>query len=1060
MTLDISILNDTGDTLRQILRARSNHFSFIDAKKVRCYRSRLQVNSFIVACKNNGLDQNFGNSLAELGVQLAGGILINSRYVAHLCSCLSIIFPYHSAPRLATTLVMRSSFALLLTALGSFDVALAGPCKPHETTVDTSATVTTAAPTTSETKGPLVIRNVIGNGNFAVRDPTNPSKIPNYTVEGDAQIVEDKGYTADNSKERGCVELQASNQPPSRKRAIGNIVSISQQLDSLDTKKKYTVRFFYAVITASSINVCTLTASIAGHVFYTSTILSLGAAMDWNTVLEQTDVPNSEGAFSVAVDCPVGGVAAIYVDSIFMSNQVTPETINDVAIDFGNEGSAVTTSSAVAVSTTSKESSSSANTDGLSTETEPLTESQITSDSAHPTSGFFTESDVNTISPSTKSETVTQSVAESETEGHTAGVSTASQPATQGPSTASEPVTEGPSTLHEPSTASEPATQDPSTESDSHPPTFTLNPTTTAEHATTASDLSTASSLPTGSRVCPVGAAPPGYCTPVEPRVTQTVSLPGIQQESENERPTAPRACWAFGRAKSGTWGRTLSSNPRQNSIEDCALLCKQEGSACKAFAWDGARQEASCRLLSDSLGVTGIDINSQNSLMWNDLDCFECQGCDVKNPADVETTTAAPSTTSLPDITTSAAPVASMLCPHCHLQSSPSSALVCEKMGNLGSVDLQPYANNVFDKATMQTTSEQCATICFILKDCKASAYDSARGRCIFTNTAISSSAFQEAQDQDSSAYILPWSSKGCWSCSNDCSVKEATTSQAPSSTEHTVEPATITPTRTQPPTTFISSYAPTTTESSMPQCTLALSDGCTFDQNNYDYNQCSKSGTLRNTFTLRDDEYPWQMNINSYQNCVAMCNQMPSRCKASAWDQNSQQCVFSTSSIFTSAFTQGNDDGSLNWSEQSCFLCFCHDQDRDEYSASLRTALPTATCAPSITSEDAVCQLRPVDNGAVVCQHTGYFPWSWDDAPSKFPNQDSEERCAALCNSNPDCMSSGWSEEYGKCALSGFQLTGIAWQQFGNTMLSWSDKGCWDCSDCIKSQKWRIIN
>ncbi|KAM0365457.1 hypothetical protein ACHAPK_009685 [Fusarium culmorum] len=965
--------------------------------------------------------------------------------------------------QLATTLVMRSSFALLLTALGSFDVALAGPCKPHGTTIDSSATVTAVAPTTSETKGPLVIRNVIGNGNFAVRDPTNPSNIPNYTIEGDAKIVEDKGYTADNSKERGCVELQASNQPPSRKRAIGNIVSISQQLDSLDTKKKYTVRFFYAVITASSINVCTLTASIAGHVFYTSTILSLGAAMDWNTVLEQTDVPNSEGAFSVAVNCPVGGVAAIYVDSIFMSNQVTPETINDVAIDFGNDGSAVTTSSALAVSTTSKESSSSASTDGPSTETEPLTESHITSDSAHPTSGFFTESDANTISASTKSDTETQSAAETETAFETSSrfePSTASQPATEGPSTASEPVTGSPSTLHEPSTASGPATQDPSTESDSHPPTLTLNPTTAAQHVTTASGLSTASSLPTGSRVCPVGAAPPGYCTPVEPRVTQTVSLPGIQQESENERPTAPRACWAFGRAKSGTWGRTLSSNPRQNSIEDCALLCKQEGSACKAFAWDGARQEASCRLLSDSLGVAGIDINSQNSLMWNDLDCFECQGCDVKNPADVETTTAAPSTTSLPDITTSAAPVASMLCPHCHLQSSPSSALVCEKIGNLGSVDLQPYANNVFDKATMQTTSEQCATICFILKDCKASAYDSARKRCIFTNTAISTSEFQEAQDQDSSAYILPWSSKGCWSCSNDCPVKDETTSQAPSSTEHTVEPATITPTRTQPPTTFISSYAPTTTESSMPQCTLALSDGCTFDQNNYDYNQCSKSGTLRNTFTLRDDEYPWQMNINSYQNCVAMCNQMPSRCKASAWDQNSQQCVFSTSSIFTSAFTQGNDDGSLNWSEQSCFLCFCHDQDRDEYSASLRTALPTATCAPSITSEDAVCQLRPVDNGAVVCQHTGYFPWSWDDAPSKFPNQDSEERCAALCNSNPDCMSSGWSEEYGKCALSGFQLTGMAWQQFGNTMLSWSDKGCWDCSDCIKSQKWRIFN
>jgi hypothetical protein len=942
---------------------------------------------------------------------------------------------------------MRSPSALALTALailGNFEIALAGPCKPHTTTIDTSSTVTTAGPTASETNGPLVVKNVIGNGNFAVRDPTNPSNIPSYTIEGDGQIVENKGYTGDGSTEKGCVEMQASNQPPSRKRAIGNIVSISQQLDSLDIKKKYTIRFFYAVITASSVNVCTLSASIAGHVFYTSTILSIGTAIDWNTVVEQTDVPNTAGAFSIGVNCPVGGVAAIYVDSIFMSNQVTPETINDVSIDFGNGGSSASTSVA-AESTTSMGSSSSADTHGPSTEAEPLTKSHVfTSDTVHPTTGFSTSSDIETFSLSTISETAIHPSSELQTERNTAGVSTAFEPATQ-----------------DPSTASQPPTRDPSTGPESHAPTVTLNPATSAVHPTTASYLSTASSLPTGSRVCPVGAAPPGYCTPVQPQVTQLVSLPGIPQESENDRPTAPRACWAFGKAKSGTWGRTTWSNPRQNSIEDCALLCKQEGSACKAFAWEERSQDSSCRFLSDTLGVVGIDLDKPNSLMWNDFDCFECHDCDVKNPADVETTSIAPLTTSLPEITTSAAPSVPTACPHCHLKNSPSPDLVCEKIGNLGNVDLQPYANNDFDKATMQTTSEQCATICFLLKDCKASAYDDARKRCIFTDTAMSSSAFQEAQALNAFAYVLPWSSKGCWSCSNDCSAGGETTSQALSSTEHTVEHTTITPTRTEPLTTFISSYAPTTTYSSMPECTLALSDGCTFDQNNYEYSQCSKSGTMRNTFTLRDGEYPWQLlNINTYQNCPAICNQMAGRCKASAWDQNLQQCVFSSSSIFGSSFTPGNDDGSQEWSDQSCFLCFCHDYERDDYSASLRTALPTATCTPSITSEDAVCQLRQVDDGSVVCQHSGYFPWSWDEAPSKFPNQDSEERCAALCNSNPDCMSSGWSEEYGKCALAGFQLTGISWQQFGTTMLSWSDKGCWDCSDCIKSQKWRIIN
>ncbi|QGI79921.1 hypothetical protein CEK25_006650 [Fusarium fujikuroi] len=881
---------------------------------------------------------------------------------------------------------MRSAFALTgLTILCNFGVALAGPCKPH-------ATVTTSAPTTSETNGPVVVKNVIGNGNFAVRDSTNPSNIPNYTVEGQCQIVENKGYTGDGSKEKGCVELQAANNPPGRKRALGNIVSISQQLDSLDIKKKYTVRFFYAVVTASQINVCTLSASIAGHQFYTSTILSIGTAIDWNTVLEQTDVPETQGAFSVSVNCPIGGIAAIYVDSIFMSNQVTPETINDVSIDFG-DGTEVAT-------TTTSNGSSSESTRSPSTQIESGTDT-LTSETARPTTA-----DTNTIHPSTKS-FVTSETTNSQNK----------------PSTATEfPV----------------PTLDPSTASEKQFTTVTLDPPTSALQPSTATDISpsTASSLPTGSRVCPVGAPPPGYCTPVQPEVTQTVSLPGIPQVSENDRPTAPRACWAFGKAKQGTWGRTKSSNPRQNSIADCALLCKQEGSACKAFALYNLGSETSCWMLGSTLGVV--------------------------EPGGLEISTVAPSTTSLPAIvTTSASPSVPTLCPNCHLKSSPSSDLVCEKIGNLGAVDLEPYANNDFDQATMQTNSEQCATICYQLDGCAASAHDAARGRCIFTNVAMTSSAFQEAQNLNAHDYILPWSSQGCWSCSNDCSVQHDTTSQAPSSTEHTVEETTMTPTRTEPLTTFSSSYIPTITESSMPQCTLALSDGCTFDQNNYNYQDCSKSGTIRNTFTLEDNEYPWQQGINTYQNCVALCNQMPHRCKSSAWDQNQQACVFSSNSIFTSAFTPGNGgDQDMEWSDQSCWKCFCHDQDRDAYSASLRTALPTATCAPSITSEDAVCSLKQVDAGDLVCQHHGYFPWQWDEAPSKFPNQDSEERCAALCNSNPDCQASGWSEEYGKCAIGVWQLKGITWQQFGDTKLSWSDKGCWDCSDCIKSQKWRIYN
>ncbi|KAF9766509.1 hypothetical protein IL306_001083, partial [Fusarium sp. DS 682] len=584
---------------------------------------------------------------------------------------------------------MRSPLALTaLAILANFNVAQAGPCKPHATNSHVSITTTTAAPASSETKGPLVIKNEIGNGNFAIKDPKNPDIVPGYTIEGQAEIVTTEGYTGDGSKEKGCVKMSASNNPPARKRAIGNIVSISQQVANLDTRKKYTVRFFYAVITASSINVCTLSASIGGHQFYTSTILSIGTAIDWNTVLTQTDVPSTQGAFSVAVNCPIGGIAAIYVDSIFMSNQVTPGTINNVAIDFGDDSSVPTpTTSGSPVEATSKAPTSSMPTSNIATSNVP-------------------NSKESTQEPSTRTEPLSGTfIVTSETE-HT--IPTASEPVTRDAPTESESdiktVTfdQTTSSMHKPSTANE------FTVSTMEPPTSVLHPTTAGDFT-----IPTSSSLPSGSRVCPAGAPPPGYCTPIQPEVTQSVSLPGIPIESDNDQPTAPRACWAFGKAKSGTWGRTKSSAPRQNSIADCALLCKQQGPSCQAFAWynlGGVGSETSCWFLNNRLGITGINLNAPNSLMWNDFDCFECQDCDIKNPADVATTASdlEPTTTSIPEttveaaVTTSAFPSTPTRCPKCHLRSSPSSDLVCEKIGNLRTGDLEPYANNDFDKATM----------------------------------------------------------------------------------------------------------------------------------------------------------------------------------------------------------------------------------------------------------------------------------------------------------------------------------------------------------------------
>lgn len=105
----------------------------------------------------------------------------------------------------------------------------------------------------------------------------------------------------------------------------------------------------------------------------------------------------------------------------------------------------------------------------------------------------------------------------------------------------------------------------------------------------------------------------------------------------DNHQPDVDRVCWANGRIRAGYWGRARWSNPRQDSTEDCAWSCRLEGSACTAFAYDP--EEDRCAYSRSGLVIDGIEIDTQGiwslSLMWNDLDCFECFDCEEAHPDD-----------------------------------------------------------------------------------------------------------------------------------------------------------------------------------------------------------------------------------------------------------------------------------------------------------------------------------------------------------------------------------------------------------------------------------------
>jgi hypothetical protein len=147
-------------------------------------------------------------------------------------------------------------------------------------------------------------------------------------------------------------------------------------------------------------------------------------------------------------------------------------------------------------------------------------------------------------------------------------------------------------------------------------------PTTTTESASSTATVMT----------CPTGIAAPGFCQPLDSLPTQSVSLPGIMdhwpQSDGDIEPPVQRTCNAFGVKKGGWWGRTVQSNRRQNTMEDCALLCREEG-YCEAFGLDTTSGWGNqCALSTYKLGTEGIDLNVPYSFWWSDLDCYECHDC------------------------------------------------------------------------------------------------------------------------------------------------------------------------------------------------------------------------------------------------------------------------------------------------------------------------------------------------------------------------------------------------------------------------------------------------
>ncbi|KAF4953194.1 hypothetical protein FGADI_6169 [Fusarium gaditjirri] len=227
---------------------------------------------------------------------------------------------------------MRSFIAIAALAISG---TVAGPCKPRTTETSASVASETSSAAIEATTLPAppvdsIITNTCTGGGLTSLDP--------FVTTGDVTLNTNDGYNpGGGSSDRSCAALSAQASPGGRKRqTLGDIAALKQLLTGLNVRTQYTIQFFYLVFTPPRATTsCVLEAFIGSQKFFTTGIFSNGASVSYNEVLVSTSAPATQGFLNIQTTCSAGGSAMVLVDSIFISNQVTPENINDFRLDFG-----------------------------------------------------------------------------------------------------------------------------------------------------------------------------------------------------------------------------------------------------------------------------------------------------------------------------------------------------------------------------------------------------------------------------------------------------------------------------------------------------------------------------------------------------------------------------------------------------------------------------------------------------------------------------------------------------------------------------------------------------
>jgi hypothetical protein len=196
-----------------------------------------------------------------------------------------------------------------------------------ETTTE-EPTTTTQLETTTTTEEDIVITNRAVNGRFAKRHSNSEDGVMGFDTEGSVAHRNGECFNDDSSSDDGCVALEVASD---RKRGMGSFAGISQQLLSGPRGTLlYTAQFYYSVISVQGSGPCTLDAYLGDQQVCSERLSASGSlSKSWHRVLTTVRADSDSTDFGIAMSCLGSGAATVYVDSVFISNQVTADNIDN-----------------------------------------------------------------------------------------------------------------------------------------------------------------------------------------------------------------------------------------------------------------------------------------------------------------------------------------------------------------------------------------------------------------------------------------------------------------------------------------------------------------------------------------------------------------------------------------------------------------------------------------------------------------------------------------------------------------------------------------------------------